>query len=443
MKMRQLIAATVVLAALAATLYWSNHHTPADVFPKIDASASNRIVSLTQGDITKLEIKKKDGDDLVLSRTGPESWKITAPKSLLADPDPISTMLYNLSPLDASSLIQDKATDLKEFGLADPSLKVTATEKDGKSQTVLFGDDSPTGDSTYVMLSGDPRVFAVSKNSKSGFDKGVKDIRDKRLMQVDFDKLASIDIMGPKVNLDLASENGHWTVKTPKDMRADKSKIDTVVQDLKGATLDPSVSDADMKAAAASFASGTPVVTVKAADASGAQELQIRKNKDMYYAKSTAVETPIKLTGSLGMDIDKSLEDYREKKVFDFADQMPDKVEMHDGTKTYSMSRTGEDWFSGGKKMDAVTVEAFLSAIRSLEATKIASSGFSSPGITIAVTSQDGKHVEKIGIAKSGADYVAKRDDSPTLYQLTSKVVTDLQEAAAVMKPAETAPTQK
>ena len=129
--------------------------------------------------------------------------------------------------------------------------------------------------------------------------------------------------------------------------------------------------------------------------------------------------------------------------IFDFADQMPDKVEMHDGTKTYSMSRTGEDWFSGGKKMDAVTVEAFLSAIRSLEATKIASSGFSSPGITIAVTSQDGKHVEKIGIAKSGADYVAKRDDSPTLYQLTSKVVTDLQEAAAVMKPAETAPTQK
>lgn len=443
MKMRQLIAATVVLAALAAVLYWSDHRTPADVFPKIDASASNRIVSLTQDDITKLDIKKKDADDLVLSRTGPESWKIIAPKSLLADPDPISTMLYNLSPLDASSLIQDKPTDLKQFGLADPSLKVTATEKDGKSQTVLFGDDTPTGDSTYVMLMGDPRIFAVSKNSKSGFDKGVQDIRDKRLMEVDFDKIASLDIAGPKINLTLASQNGHWTVRSPKDMRADQSKLDTVVQDLKGATLDPSVSEADMKAAASSFASGTPVVTVKAADASGTQELQVRKNKDLYYAKSSAVETPIKLTGTLGTDIDKNLEDFREKRVFDFADQMPDKVEMHDGPKTYSMSRTGEDWFSSGKKMDSVTVEAFLSALRSLEATKFASSGFSSPAITIAVASNDGKNVEKVGIAKAGTDYVAKRDDSPTLYQLTSKVVADLQEAAAVMKSAEPASSPK
>ncbi|MGD0907316.1 MAG: DUF4340 domain-containing protein [Candidatus Acidiferrales bacterium] len=443
MKMRQLIAATVVLAALAATLYWSNHRTPADVFPKTDASASNRIVSLTQDDITKLEINKKGGDDLVLSRTGPESWKITAPKSLLADPDPISTMLYTLSPLDASSLIQDKPTDLTEFGLADPSLKVTATVKDGKTQTVLFGDDTPTGDSTYVMLMGDPRVFSVSKNSKSGFDKGVKDIRDKRLLSVDFDKLSSLEITGPKVNLTLAPDSGHWVVRSPKDMRADKSKLDTVVQDLKGATLDPSVSDEDMKTAASSFASGAPVATVKAADASGTQELQVRKNKDLYYAKSTAVETPIKLSGSLGMDIDKNMEDFRQKKVFDFADQMPNKVEMHDGPKTYSMSRTGEDWFSGGKKMDAVTVEAFLSALRSLEATKIASSGFSSPAITIAVTSQDGKLVEKVGIAKAGTEYVAKRDDSPTLYQLTPKVVTDMQEAAAVMKPAEPVPPQK
>ena len=441
--MRQLIAATVVLAALAATLYWSNHRAPADVFPQTDASTSNRIVSLTQDDITKLEIKKKGGDDLVLSRTGPQGWKITSPKPLLADPDPISTMLYNLSPLDASSLIQDKPTDLKDFGLADPALKVTATVKDGKTQTVLFGDDTPTGEATYAMLMGDPRVFAVSKNSKSGFDKGIKDIRDKRLMSVDFDKIASLEITGPKLNLALAPDSGHWTVKSPKDMRADKSKLDTVVQDLKGATLDPSVSDADMKTAASSFASGTPVATVKAADASGAQELQVRKNKDLYYAKSTAVETPIKLSGSLGMDIDKSTEDFRQKKVFDFADQMPDKVEMRDGAKTYSMSRTGEDWLSGGKKMDAVTVEAFLSALRSLEATKIAASGFSSPAITIAVTSQDGKRVEKIGIAKAGTEFVAKRDDSPTLYQLTSKVVTDMQEAAAVMKPAEPAPAQK
>ena len=443
MKMKQLLIAAVVLGALAGALFWSNRHPQADGFTKTENLAANRIVSMSQDDINKLEVKKKGGDDIVLSRTGPESWKIISPKPLLADPDPISTMLYNLSPMDSTAVIQEKATDLKDFGLADPAITVTATKKDGKTQTVLFGDDSPTGDSTYVTLVGDPRVFSVAKNTKSAYDKGVKDLRDKRLLPVDFDKIASLAIVGPKLNLTLGSDKGQWTIHNPKDMRADQSKVDSVIQDLKGATLDASVSDADAKTAASSFASGTPVATVKVADASGTQELQVRKNKDTYYAKSTAVDTPVKLSGSFGADIDKNPEDFRQKKVFDFAETNPDKVEMRDGAKSYSMSRSGEDWLSGGKKMDAVTVEAFLNSIRALEATKFSTSGFSNPTISLIVTSQDGKSVEKVGIAKAGGGYAAKRDDGPTVYELDAKLVPALQEAAAVLKPAEAAPAAK
>ena len=105
-----------------------------------------KVLALTQDDIAKLEVKKKDGDDVVLSRTGTSNWKITAPKPLVADQESVSTILYNLSPLDGATLIQDKPADLSQFGLATPEAQVSATVKDGRTQTVLIGDETPTGD---------------------------------------------------------------------------------------------------------------------------------------------------------------------------------------------------------------------------------------------------------------------------------------------------------
>jgi Domain of unknown function (DUF4340) len=441
MKMKQLIAAAIVLAALAGTLYWSNHRKPAsDSVSASSSSSTVKVISLKQDDISKLEVKIKSGDDVVLKRVGASSWKITSPKSLMADQDPVSTILYNLSPMDGGTVIDEKPTDLKQFGLAEPEAQVSATEKDGKTHTVLVGDDTPTGDSAYVMLSGDPKVYSVPKNTKTSFDKGLKDLRDKRLLPVDYDKLTSVEVSGPKVHLTFASQDGKWTVRNPTDMRGDTSKLENVIEKLRTATMDPSTPDTEKKQAASSFASGTPIATVKATDASGTQELQVRKSgKDSYYAKATAMDGFFKVSSQLGDAVDKNTEDFREKRVFDVAESTPDKVEFHDGTKAYYLTRSGEDWWSGdGKKMDAVSVEDFLRPIRSMSATKFATSGFSSPTMTLSVTYQDGKRVEKADFAKSGDAYIAKREDGPTLYQLDAKSVEDLQKGASGLKPAET-----
>ena len=441
MKMKQLIAAAIVLAALAGTLYWSNHRKPAsDSVSASSSSSTVKVISLKQDDISKLEVKIKSGDDVVLNRVGASSWKITSPKPLMADQDPVSTILYNLSPMDGATVIDEKPTDLKQFGLAEPEAQVSATEKDGKTHTVVVGDDTPTGDSAYVMLSGDPKVYSVPKNTKTSFDKGLKDLRDKRLLPVDYDKLTSVEVSGPKVHLTFASQDGKWTVRNPTDMRGDTSKLENVIEKLRTATMDPSTPDREKKQAASSFASGTPIATVKATDASGTQELQVRKSgKDAYYAKATAMDGVFKVSSQLGDAVDKNTEDFREKRVFDVAENTPDKVEFHDGTKAYYLTRSGEDWWSGdGKKMDAVSVEDFLRPIRSMSASKFATGGFSIPAMTLTVTYQDGKRVEKADFSKSGDAYIAKREDGPTLYQLDAKSVEDLQKGASGLKPAET-----
>jgi Domain of unknown function (DUF4340) len=444
MKMRQLIAATIVLAALAATLYWSNHRKPASDSVIASPSAANaKIISLTQDDVSKLEVKKKDGDDVVLSRAGPSSWKITSPKPLVADQDSVSSILYNMSPMDGGTLIEEKAADLKQFGLAEPEAQISATGKDGKTQTILVGDETPTGDSAYVMVSGESKVYSVPKNTKTNLDKGLKDLRDKRLMPVDFDKLASVEISGAKLHLTFGSDAGKWTVRSPTNLRGDTSKMETIIEKLRTSTMDPGTSDADMKKAASLFASGSPIASLKATDASGSQDLQIRKAADGYYAKTTAMDGVYKVPNELGDAVNKDVEEFREKRVFDFAEEDPDKVELHDGSKGYFLTRSGEDWWSDGKKMDALSVQEFLRSIRTLTATKFATSGFSGPALSLVVTSKDGKRVEKVDIAKSGSVYLAKRAEGPALFELDAKAVDGIQKAASELKPAEIPPAKK
>ena len=438
MKIRQLIAAAIVLAALTATLYWSNRRQPIEEAAKAAASAPVKILAFQKDDISKLEIKRKSGEFLDFSKTGSGSWKITSPISLIGDADSISTILYAISPLETDRVIEEKAGDLKTYGLAEPAVEVSATGKDGKPQKLLVGDDVPTGGSAYAMLAGDPRVFLISSSAKTNFDKGLKDLRDKRLLPVDFNNISKIEIVSPKLNLAFSSNNGQWLLQAPKDVRGDTSKLEGVVEKLRLATMDPSAPDTDMKKAASSFSSGTPVATVKATDASGSQELQVRKSKDDYYAKTTAMEGAFKVTKELGEAIHKNLDDFREKRLFDFAESNPEKIEIHSGSKSYFLTRNGEDWWSDGKKMDAVSIDSLIRAIRLLSATKFVFSEITAPTTTLIVTSNDGKRVEKVEISKAGTGYMAKRENEPLLYELDAKAFEDLQKAADELKPAET-----
>jgi hypothetical protein len=446
MKLGRLIAAAVVLAALAGTLFWSNRHKAAEDAAAASGTPAINIISLKQEDISKLDIKKKDADDIVLSRVGADEWKITSPSPLIADHETVSTILYDLSPLKADQVIEEKAADPKQFGLAPADIELSVTGKDGKPTKLLIGDDTPTGGAAYAMLEGDPRIFTIGSTYKTNFNKELKDLRDKRMLPLDFDKLSKVELTGPKLNLTFSPDSvntGKWVVQNPKDLRVDSATLADVVDKLRLATMDLGTADADMKKSASLFSSGTPVATAKVTDASGSQVLQIRKNKDDYYAKSSAMDGVSKVSNDLGADINKSTDDFREKWLLDLRDDTPDKVDLQDGPKSYSLTRSGEDWLSDGKKMDPMGVENFLGTIRALTATKFVTTGFSSPTINMTVTSNDGKRIEKVQIAKSGNDYIGKRENSPVLYDLDSKNIADMEKSLDALKPAAPVPTQK
>jgi hypothetical protein len=436
MKNSGLIIAAVVLAALTGALYWSNRHPASENTAKASLDTPPKILSLKQDDISKIQIKKKGGEQLALAKDDAGKWQITVPKPLGADQEAVSSLLSTVSSLNSDRLVDDKASDLSQYGLAQPSLELDVTIKDGKPQKLFLGDDTPAGSAVFAKLESDPRVFTIANYNKTSLDKSASDLRDKRLLTVDFDKLSQLELVTKKQDIQFGRNKQEWQVVKPKPSRADNFQVEEIVRKLRDAKMDTASSDADAKKAGAAFASGTQIATAKLTDAASTQELQIRKNKDDYYAKSTAVPGVYKVSSDVGQGLDKNVDDFRNKKLFDFGYDEPSKVELHDGATAYFLTKGGQDWWSDGKKMDSASVQSLIDKIRELSASKFLDSGFTTSVMEFTVTSNDGKRVERVAVSKSGDNYIATRENEPALYQLDSSSVTELQKIATGLKPA-------
>jgi Domain of unknown function (DUF4340) len=429
MKLRGLIISTVVLAVLVAALYWSNHHPKPEETTEASANTAPKILSLKEDDISKIDLKKKDAPEIVLARNNGK-WQIDAPKSLGADQATVSSMLSTLSSLNSDRLVEEKASNLSQYGLSEAPFEADVTLKDNKTQKLLLGDNTPTGNGVYAKLEGDPRVFTIATYEKTNIDKSVNDLRDKRLITANQDKISKVELLAKKQDIEFGRNKDEWQIVKPKPLRADATQVEDLVRNLTDAKMELSPSD-DSKKLAAAFASSTPVATAKVTDESGTQELQVRRNKDDYYAKSSVVDGIYKVPSSLGQSMDKGLDDFRNKKLFDFGFSDPNKIEIHDVVKSYFLTRGGQDWWNGsGQKLDMGTAQSLIDKLRDLSATKFVDSGFTRPLIELQVTSNDGKRVEKVSISKSGEKYVAKREGEPALYQIDWKAISDLQKAA-------------
>jgi hypothetical protein len=434
MQTRGLAIAAVLLAILAGGVWWAQKDKEKkDKEPAADASP--KILAVPDDQITQVQIVKTGADPVVLKREGGK-WQITAPKNLPADSDTVNSLTSTLSSLSSDRLVEDKAADLATYGLAKPSLEVDVTKKDGKTEKLLVGDEAPTGGSFFAKTANDPRVFTMASYNKTSLDKNARDLRDKRLLTFNSDKLTSVEVKSKGQDLTFGKNNqNEWQIVKPKPMRADTGHVEELVRKLKEAKMDTSVSEEDDAKANTQFAAAAPVGTVLVTDASGTQQIDLRKDKENHFlAKSSVMDAAHRLTGDLGDSLGKGLDEYRNKKLFDFGFNDPSKVELKDGTKTYAFQKSAEKWTAGGKEMNSASVQSLIDKLRDLSSTKFVDTGFTTPAIEITVTSNDNKRVEKVLISKTGNTFIAKRENEPSLYELSSPAVDAIQSDAAAIK---------
>jgi hypothetical protein len=436
MQFRRLLIALAVLAVLGGGVYWSNKVKKAEE-GKPSPDAPPEVLKIPEDQIQRIEIRKTGAEPVQLQKSASGKWEMLSGPKWPVDQDSASGIVNTIASLTSSRLVEEKAADLAQFGLASPGLEVTVGRKDGKSHKLLIGDDSPAGGGSFVKLDGDPRVFTIATYSKTAIDKSPRDLRDKRLLTFDAEKLTRVELAakGQTVEFGKNAQND-WQIIRPQPLRADGGVVEDLIRKLTDAKMDTTSTEEDDKKAAAAFWGSALIGVAKVTDAAGTQQIEVRRDKDKNcYARSSVVEGIHKVASDLGDGMDKGLDDFRNKKLFDFAFSDPNSVEIRDGAKQSSYQKQTDKWMSGSTQVDATTMNALMDKLRDLSAIKFVWGGYTTPEFEAKVTWNGGKRTEKVQISKQGNSWFAKRENEPAIYEIDPKALEDLQKAFAEIKP--------
>jgi len=256
-------------------------------------------------------------------------------------------------------------------------------------------------------------------------------------MTFDYDKLKSLTMTTAKSGLIEFGKNDadKWQMVKPRVARADFNEFDNLTRRLKDARMDIPA-DYDAKKTEEMYSAGKKIAAVSAIDDKVNQTFEVHKGNDNnYYAKSSLDPGYYKVSNDTGDGLDKSFEDFRAKKVFEFRFEDPSKITINDKTYEKQGGKTEEKWMLNGVQFDSVSMLDVFDKLRDLTATKLDTKKAGTPAWTFTVTYGDKHRVEKVVLNKDGNNWNAVREDDPgTVYVLEPANVEDVQKMVNAIK---------
>ncbi len=440
MQMRGLFVAVALLAALSGGIWWTTRTPKIDDTTAVPDSKSTKLMSLLEADLVEVKISRRNEEPLLLQKdAATQRWRLVSQQAkepgFPTDYDGAQTLVNSSSVFPSDKLVDENASDLIQYGLDPPQVVVEVKSKGGKTDRVHLGDDAPVGSQVYAAKPGSRKVYTVAKYLRDGVTKSVNDLRDKRLLLVDEGKVTRIEVVRKGESFEFG-RNGknEWQIVKPQPMRADNLAVEELFRKAKEAKYEAVPTPEQAKKDLAAFGSAAAVATLRVTDAKGTQLLEVRKAKDnSYYARAAA--GVFKVQEELGGGLDKALEEFRNKKLFEFGLDEPQRIEVKNNGKATLLEKKGEDWLLAGKKMDPATVQPFLDQVRLMQALGFVSGKATAPFLEIAVTQKDGKTVERVAVSRTGNFHYAKREGDSSEYELDPKAVSDFESALTAVKP--------
>jgi hypothetical protein len=424
---RSLGIMAALLAGLVAYLYFVDSKKPVgetDEKPKVfdglksDAIDQIRISTIAGGvaDLTK----------------GSDGWKLTAPTPSNADQSEVTSIASNLESLSVERVVDEKPGDLGDYGLKEPPVEVSFKAKGDKDfRTLQLGSKTPTGSDMYAKLAGQPRVFLVQGYLESTFNRTPFDLRDKKVLTFDRDKVDQIEIKDGSAMVSLRKSGGDWEITAPVQARGDFGAVEGLISRLQGMEMKSIVNEHATDLKTYGLDSPALLVTIGLGSARAGLALGAKSGSGDLYARDVSGDQVVTVASDLLTDLNKPAADFRRKDVFEFRPYNLTKIEITRGSETVIVEKQkgkGKDgadtWqnVATKKALDAPKVEEALTALSGLRAQSFADpkvkTGLDQPVLTVTATFDDGKKSETARFGRSGADVYAGRTDEPGALKL-------------------------
>jgi hypothetical protein len=442
------LALVLVLAGLGAYIYFVESKKPASgvepnekVFAGVESGQVNE-VQITSAGQTSVLVKKDAG------------WQMTAPEATDADVTEASSLATNIASMEQTRVVDENAGDLAPYGLAEPRIKIAFKAEGDRSGEVHLGDKTPTQSDVYAVKPGTKRVFLVSSYLETTFDKKPFDLRDKRVVKFERDKVDALEMTRGRDSIRMKREGSDWKVERPIAGRGDYSNIEGLLTRLSTAGMSEIVDGnaTDLK----KYGLDSPGMSITVGSGSSQAVLDISDaTGEMPYARDRARPLVFTLDTTLAEDLKKPFDQYHKKDLFESRPFSMEKVRItrntDGGAKTWEFSKIKRDdadvWQltpEGGQAADAdrPKLDDLLNKLTDLKVDALVDStrqtGLGSPILNVGVSYDNGKF-ERIRIGRAGSQHYGNREGE----QATGEVPAATVEAALQALEAALAPPAK
>ncbi len=430
------LSMVVVLAGLGAYIYFVDSKRPADG----GEIKEKPFGTLSSEDIEELQIALPGETPAKLARTN-GTWKLVEPSPADADTNEVTSLLTSLSSLEIQRVVDERAGDLAEYGLAPAQIDLTFKVKgQSAAKHILFGSKTSTGGDIYAKLADSPRVFLVAAFLESSFKKDPFSLRDKAILKVDRTKVDGFSVTTDAGVLEFAKQDASWTIVKPLAARADFGAVEGAIERLTSTNMQALTAEdaGDLK----EYGLDKPAATMTVKTGSATATLILGRTENaVVFAKDTSRPMVFTVAPALLTDIAKNVNEFRRKDVFDFRSFTVDRVEFRRGGTTQVFEKkkgkdSKDEWKNAsGATVDATKIEDLLTKVSGLRASTFESTppvALKTPALSI-YADFEGKS-EAVTIGKAGADAFAARPDEPGAARLDAAAVDEVVKALDALK---------
>ena len=432
------LAMVLVLAGLAGYIYFADGSGGSDP----TTTKEKAFGTVAADDIEEVRIALNEEMPARVTKAD-GAWKLVEPSAADADAMELSSITGSLSTLDIERVVDEKAGDLAQYGLAPARIDVSFKVK-GQEKRILLGDKTATGGDIYAKLPDSPRVFLVSSYVESTFKKDPFSLRDKTILKVDRTKVDGFTASDGKTTLEFAKNGSDWTIVKPVAARADFGAVEGAIERLATANMQGITADNATSLTQYGLDQPTATMTVKSGSSSATLTLGKTDNA-VVFAKDASRPLVFTVAPTLRDDVMKPVADFRRKDVFDARSFTATRVEFTrgDGTQTFEKSKSkdkdGKDvdvWKdSKGATVDTMKIEDLLNKVTGLRASSFeatAPAALKTP--TVSIKASFDSKMEAVTIGRSGADTFAARTDEPGAARLDTMAVDEALKALDALK---------
>lgn len=438
MRFRYTLILGLLCAALGAYLLF------ADPEPAGEEEKREKLFDLAGEDITAVTLTYPDRKLAVEKRDG--KWQLTEPMPAPGDQVMVQNMVNAIANFEVTKRLEDPATDLAPYGLDKPEVVIDVQAGERVFASVRVGKKAPIGHSIYLQLADNPSVILAPERFRIGVDKQMKDLRDKKFFVVEESEVQKIIFQRPEQRLVMTKSNDTWLIEEPISSAADPEVVTRFLSSVSGVqALDfPAETASDLSP----YGLDAPRLQLSVLVGKDGEDKTLLFGNDTadmlaVYTKFTAQPNVYTIADWAFVDLDKDLNDFRDKTVLPFEKDEVTRIDVRRAAGGAFTLQRGEDqsWSLEGAAgaVDKAKVEELLSNLDELEGYEIvtdpaatpAAYALAEPKITVTLHGSEGV----IGTARvsshqpdpASTEYTAVRQGEPTVYRIRQHLYEELE----------------